>query len=66
MYTHVISSSQTQDTTNHEVPILTPEQDRTKVMNNGINVANDDSDDDDEFTGDKDGFVMMTPVATLS
>jgi hypothetical protein len=54
MYTHVISSSQTQDTTNHEVPILTPEQDRTKVMNNGINVANDDSDDDDEFTDDKD------------
>jgi hypothetical protein len=66
MYTHVISSTHTQDTTHHEVPILTPEQDRTKVTNNGMDDANEDSDDDREFTDDEDNFIMMTPAATLS
>jgi hypothetical protein len=50
----------------HEIPILTPEQDRTKVMDNGMDVANDDSNDDHDFIDDEDGFVMMTPAATLS
>jgi hypothetical protein len=66
MYTHVISFTHTHDTTNHEVPILTPEQDRTKVTDDGTGDANDGPDDEREFTVDKDGFVMMTPAATLS
>jgi hypothetical protein len=66
MYIHVISFRHTQDTTNHESPILTPEQDHTEVTDNADDVANDDSDDDREFTDDDDGFVMMTPAATLS
>jgi hypothetical protein len=33
---------------------------RTDVMDNANDVANNDSDDDREFTDDKDGFVIMT------
>jgi hypothetical protein len=35
-------------------------------MDNGMDVANDDSNDDRDFIDDEDGFVMMTPAATLS
>jgi hypothetical protein len=35
-------------------------------MDNVDDVANDDSDDDREFTDDEDNFVMMTPTATMS
>jgi hypothetical protein len=35
-------------------------------MDNTDDVANDDSDDDREFTNDEDSFVMMTPVVTMS
>jgi hypothetical protein len=66
MYTHVISFTHTQDTTNHEVLILTLEQDHTKVTDDGTADANDESDDEREFTDDEDDFVMMTPAATLS
>jgi hypothetical protein len=31
-----------------------------------MDVANDESDDDREFTDDEDDFIMMTPAATLS
>jgi hypothetical protein len=50
----------------HEIPILTLEQYRMKVTDNGMDAANDDSDDDRDFIDDEDGFVMMTPAATLS
>jgi hypothetical protein len=33
--------------------------------NNVDDVANDDSDDDLEFTDDEDGFLMMTPTVTM-
>jgi hypothetical protein len=66
MYIHVIPFTHTQDTTNQDATICTPEQDRMKVMDNVDDVANNDSDDDHEFTDDEDGFVMMTPVAMLS
>jgi hypothetical protein len=66
MYTHVMSFTDTQDTTNHEVPLLTLEQDRTKGTDDGTADANDESDDEREFTDDEDGFIMMTPPATLS
>jgi hypothetical protein len=65
-YTHGISSTHIQDTTHHEVPTLTPDQDHTQVIDNGMDVANDDSVDNHEFTNDEDGFVMITRAAMLS
>jgi hypothetical protein len=35
-------------------------------MNNADDVANNDSDDDCEFTDDEDDLVMMTPTVTMS
>jgi hypothetical protein len=37
-----------------------------EVMDNADDFANDDSDDDHEFTDDEDSFVMMTPTGTMS
>jgi hypothetical protein len=42
------------------------EQGCTEVMNNADDVANNDSDDDYEFTDDEDDLVMMTPTVTMS
>jgi hypothetical protein len=64
--THVIHCTHTQDTTNQEATICTLEQDHTDVMDNDDDVANDDSDDNREFTNDEDDFVMMTPAVTTS
>jgi hypothetical protein len=60
IYIHVIPCTYIQDTTNQEATICTPEQGHMDVMDNANNVANDDSDDDREFTDDEDCFVMMT------
>jgi hypothetical protein len=46
--------------------MCTPEQGRVEVMDNADDVANDDSNDDREFTNDEDGFVIMTPPVTMS
>jgi hypothetical protein len=35
-------------------------------MDNADDVANDDSDDECDFTDDEDSFVMMTPTVTMS
>jgi hypothetical protein len=35
-------------------------------MENADDVANDDFDDDREFTDDEDGFLMMTPTVMMS
>jgi hypothetical protein len=35
-------------------------------IGNDDDVEAGDSDDEDEFTDDEDGFVMMTPTVTLS
>jgi hypothetical protein len=66
MYIYVIPFTHTQDTTNQEATICTSEQACTKVTDNADDVANDDSDNDREFTDDEDVFVMMTHAATLS
>jgi hypothetical protein len=42
------------------------EQGRLDVMDNANDVANNDSNDDQEFTDDEDDFVMMTPAVTMS
>jgi hypothetical protein len=46
--------------------MCTPEQGCMEGMENTDDVANDDSDDDREFTDDEDGFVLMTPTVTMS
>jgi hypothetical protein len=46
--------------------MCTPEQGRTEVTDNLDDVANDDFDDECEFTNDEDNFVMMTPAVTMS
>jgi hypothetical protein len=46
--------------------MCTLEQGRMKVMENADDVTNNDSDDDHEFTDDDDGFLMMTPIVTMS
>jgi hypothetical protein len=66
IYIHVIPCTYIQDTTNQEATICTPEQGHMDVMDNANNVANDDSDDDREFTDDEDCFVMMTHIITMS
>jgi hypothetical protein len=42
------------------------EQGRLDVMDIADDVANNDSNDDQEFTDDEDDFVMMTPAVTMS
>jgi hypothetical protein len=66
VYIHIIPCTHTQDSTNQEATICTPEQGRTNVMDNADDVANDDSDDEHDFTDDEDSFVMMTPTVTMS
>jgi hypothetical protein len=56
----------TQETTNHEASLCTPEQACTDVMDNADDVARDDSDDELEFTNDEDDFLMMALVVTMS
>jgi hypothetical protein len=46
--------------------MCTPEQCRTDGTGNVDDVDAGNSDDEDEFTDDEDGFVMMTSVVTLS
>jgi hypothetical protein len=46
----------TQETTNHEGSLCTPEQVHMDVMDIADDVARDDSDDELEFTDDEDGF----------
>lgn len=46
--------------------MCTPEQGRTEVTDNIDDVANDDFDDECEFSNDEDNFVMMTPAVTMS
>jgi hypothetical protein len=66
IYIHATPYTHTQDATNQEATICTPEQGRTDVMDNADDTVNDDFDDDREFTDDEDGFVMMTPAIMMS
>jgi hypothetical protein len=63
---HAIPFIHTQHTTNQKAPIRTPEQDCMDVMDNVDDVANDDSDDNCEFSDDEDDFVMMKHAAMPS
>jgi hypothetical protein len=49
VHTPMSSPLHTQDIIHHKVPILTPEQGCRKVTDDGMDVANDDSDDDREL-----------------
>jgi hypothetical protein len=56
----------TQEATNNEAFLCTPEQGRTDGMDDADDVARDDSNDDVEFPNDDDSFVIMIPVVTMS
>jgi hypothetical protein len=56
----------TQEATNNEASLCTPEQGRTDGMDNADDVARDDSNDDVEFPNDEDNFVIMILAVTMS